>query len=374
MKKNKLGIIFMGLIIIAACLGVGYAVWSDSITIYGTINTGNVSWEIIDYSGTWVYKDMITDECVVSEVPLSNTDLLLVAYAEAKPGIEDNDIHIVFDNLFPFILFKTDIVIRYTGTIPGKISDIDYSYTSTNNWIEQLITSGDIYVTIRDIDGNDVELGYQLHKNDEIRVEHWINISQKQELMNLSGNFNARFEVIQWNGNSAPSGDDPPSNGTLLDISDYVIYQTSSSSSFTIPQGTILNPGDYLIIARDSNKVDFENFWGVLLPSNVIFLTSNNELPTINGDETYEVQDNYSIIVDGPTGQPMIPYHTVERINTTANSTLSDSWNTNSDSLATPGIGANGNGLAGLVINEYSDTTGTGNWKFEFIELFYDAN
>jgi len=374
MKRNKIGIIFLGLIIALAGLGGGYAAFSDTITVYGTISTGSVSWEVIDYSGTWVYKDLITDECVVSDMPLSNGNLLLVAYAEAMPGIEDYDVHVAFENLLPCIWFKADILIRYTGTIPGKICGIDYSYTSANNWIEQLITNGDIYVNISNINGNEIELGYQLHENDEIRVEYLIHIPQQQDLMNVSGSFRARFDVMQWNEYTTPSENIPPSDKIPLDISDFIIYQTSSSSSYTIPQGTILNPGDYVIIARDSNMVDFENYWGILLPSNVIFLTGNNELPSINGDEIYEIRDNNDIIIDGPTGQPMVAYNTVERIFTTADPTLSDSWNINPDSLATPGSGANGNGLAGLVINEYSDTTGTGNWKFEFIELFYDAN
>jgi hypothetical protein len=192
--------------------------------------------------------------------------------------------------------------------------------------------------------------------------------------MNLSGSFRAQFDVTQWNEYIPPSDDIPPSGGSSLDISDYIIYQTSSSSSYIVPEETFLNPGDYVIISRDSNKVDFENYWGVLLPSNVIFLTGNNELPTINGDETYELRDDNDIIIDGPTGQPMVTYHTVERIHTTADPTLSESWNINPDNFATPGSGANGNGLAGLVINEYSDTSGTGNWKYEFIELFYDSN
>ena len=373
MKNNKIGLIFLGLIIAVAGLGGGYAAWSETITVYGTISTGSVSWEVIDYSGTWVYKDLNTDECIVSDETLSNTNLLLVAYAEVMPGIEDYDVYIVFDNLFPCILFKADFVIRYTGTIPGKISGFDYSYTSANNWIEPLVNSGDIYVTIRDTDENDIELGYQLHENDEIRVVYWIHIPQQQDLMNVSGSFKARFEVTQWNEYTPPSENIPPSGGTPLDISDFVIYQTSSSSSYIIPQGTILNPGDYVIIARDSSKIDFEEYWGVSLSSNVIFLTSNNELPSINGDETYEIRDNNDITVDGPTGQPMVVYNTVERVHTTSDPTLLDSWNINPDIMATPGSGANGNGLGDLVINEYSDTTGTGNWKYEFIELFYDA-
>jgi hypothetical protein len=45
----------------------------------------------------------------------------------------------------------------------------------------------------------------------------------------------------------------------------------------------------------------------------------------------------------------------------------------NPDSYATPGFGAVGDGTAGLIINEYSDASGTGNWRYEFIELYLDS-
>lgn len=370
MKSIKIGTIFVGSIIALAGIGAGYAAWLDMITISGTVSLGSVSWEVTDYSGTWVYKDLITEECIESDVPLTDQDLLLVAHAEAVPGNGDCDVYVIFDNLFPCIWFKAGIVIKYTGTIPGKINDIVYSYMSDNNWIEPLIADGDIYATVRDTDGNAVELGYQLHENDEIKVELWIHIPQRQDLMNVSGSFTATFEVTQWNECITPIDD---TNDLSLDISNYVIYQTSSSRSYTIPQGTITNPGDYVIIARDSLKDDFEGYWNISLSSNTVFLNSNNKFPSINGDETYELRDNSDTIVDGPTGQLMISGHTVERIHTTDNPMLPDSWNINPDSYATPGCGANGNGMEGLIINEYSDASGSGNWKYEFVELYYDA-
>jgi len=60
-----------------------------------------------------------------------------------------------------------------------------------------------------------------------------------------------------------------------------------------------------------------------------------------------------------------------QRNNTTDDPTLSTSWTESDDSNANPGSGANGNGTAGLVINEYSDATAYAN---EFVELYYDAS
>ena len=106
---------------------------------------------------------------------------------------------------------------------------------------------------------------------------------------------------------------------------------------------------------------------------NVVFINGDNNFHSINGDETFELYDDNGIIVDGQTGQPMIAYHTIQRLHTTYDPTQLDTWSVNSDSFATPGSGAVGDGTAGLIINEYSDASGTGNWRYEYVELYYDA-
>jgi hypothetical protein len=296
--------------------------------------------------------------------------LLLVAYVEAIKSDKDMDVEVIFDNLFPSIWFRAGILIKYTGSIPGKIKSINYVYNSENDWIDALVSSGDFYINIKDSYENIVELEHQLHKNDEIVVEFWIHIPQEQDLMNLSGYFTATFEISQWN--EVTSSDDE-NDGEPLDVSNYLLYQTSSDLNYNIPEGNSVDPGGYIIIARDSEKENFESYWEIVLPSNVVFINSDNNFPSINGDETFELYDNNGIIVDGPTGQPMIAYHTIQRLNTTYDPTQLDSWSVNSDSFATPGSDAIGDGTAGLIINEYSDASGTGNWRYEYVELYYDA-
>ena len=42
MKSAKLGAMFLISVLALAGIGMGYAAWTDTITIDGTINTGNV--------------------------------------------------------------------------------------------------------------------------------------------------------------------------------------------------------------------------------------------------------------------------------------------------------------------------------------------
>lgn len=371
MRGKKIGIIIIASIIAVAGISVGLSFWNDSITFFGTISTGSVSCEVIEYSGTWVYEDKITEECIVSDTILNNDSLKQIAYSKTISG-EDYDVSIIFDNLFPSISFKSGITLKYTGTIPGKISNISLVYNSSDSWVEGLISSGDIYTTIQDSTGNNVTLGYLIHKDEKIKINFYINIPHNQSLKNLSGYFSSNFEILQWNEYIPPPGNNSPPSETPLNISNFSIYQTSSDQNFNLPENTLINPNNYVIVARDSNKADFESFWGVSLDPNLCFINGENSFPSINGDETFEIRDENNTIIDGPTGQSLVTYHTVERIKTTAISTNSNSWNISADIYATPGNGAVGDGTAGLIINEYSDASGTGNWRFEFIELFYD--
>lgn len=231
-KKNKtntakIGALFIVSAMALAGVGAGYAAWFDTITITGTVSTGSVEWEVIDYSGTYVWKIWDPDyagplspdygtEIYVTGDPDYNptqygatTGFKRVAYAEAMLGTGDYDVEVVFVDLFPCIDFIADIEILYTGTVPGKINDISFEVPVGYEWINELILSGDIYATAR-CNGEVVELGYQLHEGDIIHIELHVHIPQDNDLMFLSGSFTASFEVIQWNEYVPPAPPLPP--------------------------------------------------------------------------------------------------------------------------------------------------------------------
>jgi len=125
MKNIKISTIFIGSVFLLSGVGISYAAWFDTLEIQGVVNTGNVSWEIVDHHGTWIYKNLMTEECIESESPIESTEMLLIAYAKPVNGEDEFDVKIVFDNLFPNIWFRAGVIIKYTGSIPGKINKID---------------------------------------------------------------------------------------------------------------------------------------------------------------------------------------------------------------------------------------------------------
>lgn len=56
MRKDKIGTIFLVTVLALAGVGISYAGFTDSITVYGTADTATVVLDIEAYSGTDVYK------------------------------------------------------------------------------------------------------------------------------------------------------------------------------------------------------------------------------------------------------------------------------------------------------------------------------
>ena len=219
MKTAKLGALFLISIMALAGVGAGYAAWTDTITIDGSVNTGSVGWKFTAYSGTWVYKDTVEETCIESDVELDLTlpkyaNYILVAYSKAEQGIDgDHHATFTFDNLFPCIDFMADVWITYTGTVPGKISTITVRDFWPDTADEHLI---DPYtrldVTIYDAAGGVVKdwqdipfdpsifCGWQLHLGYKIYIVMTIHLEQLDILMDLDDcGFDMDIEVIQWN-------------------------------------------------------------------------------------------------------------------------------------------------------------------------------
>ncbi|MBP9212589.1 MAG: hypothetical protein KBF97_07280, partial [Bacteroidetes bacterium] len=162
-----------------------------------------------------------------------------------------------------------------------------------------------------------------------------------------------------------------------LDISGYKIVQANAALTITIPAGTVIPPGGYVVIARNTTKAAFETFFGITLNSNVTFINGfavvgSNGFPSINGAETYELQNATSVKIEGPTiAMPAAtPFNSVKRKSPIGDATLEASWTRDVVTAANPGTGMTNTNTGKLIISEFSDATAFAN---EFVELYYDA-
>lgn len=222
---KKIGLLCLALVLALGSLGVAYAGWTDTITIDGTVNTGNVDIDIVAFSGTWVYKVPDAPNELVwqhgwgtaGDRPTPPANGTLISYAETTfigldPDGTGSDYAIVeFDNLFPSTLFFVDFLVHYNGSIPAIVT----AEISGDPWIEALWNAGHAYYAVYESDENGtfdpanlIEPPQQVHYCEYYIVKLFIHLPQITEpgvpftqaaLEGLDGSFTATLNAIQWN-------------------------------------------------------------------------------------------------------------------------------------------------------------------------------
>ncbi len=159
-----------------------------------------------------------------------------------------------------------------------------------------------------------------------------------------------------------------------LDLAGYQLRNAENAAQVaTIPSGTVMLPGDVLVIARDTTRAEFETEWGVALASSVPYFSTgagNSGAPIINGGDRWSVVRPDGVVVDGPTlaGEAGHSYRRIAGDDPALATSGLDAAHTE----ASPGTTLSSPARLGLVISGWSDRSGNGRYVFEFVELWYD--
>ncbi len=318
-KASKAGSIFLIAVLALAGVGITYAGFTDTVAVYGSANTARVQFEELEYTGTWVYKvwgceDAPADEIVVTDDPnynplndYPNCQYELVSWAESYPGTGDNDVEVDFHNLMPSVEYVADLHFK-VGTLPVKVSKLEYGLISGDEWITPLIQNGDIYGTMYTDTGKIIEEGSQIHAYEKVSLELHISIPQDNFYQGREGSFYMNMEIVQW---TDPCGYVPNPKGsievhkeTIPDGSntefEFTVTGPDTNEVFTLSDGdhfTVGNldlgtytvtetipadwdltdidiSGDYQSDSTGANSITFE-----LLEGNAIVTFNNEEKP-----------------------------------------------------------------------------------------------
>lgn len=164
---------------------------------------------------------------------------------------------------------------------------------------------------------------------------------------------------------------------TELDLGGWVVRQTDSTQNYTLPAGTRARSAGFVIIARDAAQAAFETYWGVTLGANVTFVNSGGAMPVINGDETYTLENATGTVIEGPTraiksggGESLRRVDFALAANNAAAWTASGA----APGQTTPGsLDAPARQSGQIQFSEIADSSGTGNFIYEYLEFYYDA-
>ncbi len=159
------------------------------------------------------------------------------------------------------------------------------------------------------------------------------------------------------------------SPGNYLILDGWQLIQENSHRVFTF-NGVRLPINSTLIIARGATQDQFENFWGVNLGENVVYINGGGRFPVLNGRETFTLVNATGDTVDGPTYTFQRGY-TYQRVDFTGDPGDPGSWTIDDWHNASPGS-LNYTGGGNFVgITEIADADTTGGYIYEFIEIFY---
>ncbi len=171
-------------------------------------------------------------------------------------------------------------------------------------------------------------------------------------------------------GNEDESSGDESTGAPLpgfVDLSGFTLSQTSSSRMYTFPDDTVVAEGSFIVVGRDATQSAFEQFWGVQLGDDVLYINTGDEFPAINGDEVFSLASADGEVVDGPS-EALEAGASLQRVDPSASGAAA--WSSVSDGNADPGQGAvPGPGHEGPFISEASDASGSGSFVYEFVEV-----
>ncbi len=202
---KRITILAMVLVLCLAALGIGYAKWTDEITIKGTVDTGTVDLVVDNYSGTWVYKDLTTHGMVVSPEPIVDPNLRYVAGAWGQAGAADDEVEMKWDNIFPTCMpFTADVVFHYIGTIPGKVASVDLQLDPGSEWILDP-TMATVVVEAKVVNSQDperigdiVDEDYELYNCDYVELVVSITLAQRPETQDLTASGTCVITIEQF--------------------------------------------------------------------------------------------------------------------------------------------------------------------------------
>jgi len=211
---KRIALISLALVLALGTLGLGYAAWTDTIFIGGTVQTGSLDLVVTRTNGDDVFKDLATGDLVychwIKDVggqkeygttPPANG--LLVAWTTSELTADDV-VTVSYNNLFPFTGgwggFITSALIHCRGSVPVHLKVTPTVTGIPASWVSY------IYF-VYDSDGVLVETGYlleeldgqQLHYCCTVSIGIIVTVPQEDAAMNQSGTVALTIEGIQWN-------------------------------------------------------------------------------------------------------------------------------------------------------------------------------
>jgi len=221
-RLGKFGTVFLALALCLAFTGAGFALWSETQTISGTVNTGEVDWEltacgVLDeiasppyYVGVPSLDDYTCREGFVGPPPYFWHSDKNVGWGEQELVDTDHDgdfdtLQLTLHNVYPCYFNSVSAYARNDGTVPIIIEKVIIDGTEITSLpapVVRLDLNSDGFDDVEIWWGN--AIGTQLEPGeDSPEMSFWFHCLQGAP-QGATLTFNITLEAVQWNESIHP--------------------------------------------------------------------------------------------------------------------------------------------------------------------------
>ena len=211
---NKIVLISLALVLALGSLGVGYALWSDTMYLNGTVQTGTLEWEYLrtpEAPGEPPRPPIVTHD----DNPLDPPDFLKdVAstswiYVDSDSDGDFDTLELTIDNAYPGYTNHCAFWVHGKGSVPLHIEKVYFIVNDVV--IETLTANGGVLMDlgVGAIPGDDVyvywgdNFGTQLHFCDYADMSFDITVLQPAP-QGATMTFSIELEAVQYNESIHP--------------------------------------------------------------------------------------------------------------------------------------------------------------------------
>lgn len=188
LKNRALALLLLALVVALGTVGAAYALWSGTLYINGTVETGSVD-------GEWSFVGCFDIE-----------DKDVGTTSGQIDGSNPRILHFTIEDGYPSYTGDCQVELHYTGTVPAHVEAIDFVPGAglTNCVVDQSPTTGTFtatcdQLTVEWIDG----LCIQLHQSDRVASSLRVHVEQDAE-MSSQYTFGVEVLLVQYNESTCP--------------------------------------------------------------------------------------------------------------------------------------------------------------------------
>jgi len=203
---KKIGLICFALVLALGALGVGFAMWSETLVIDTTIKTGEVDWEFDNHLKPGTYPEVTQDDKGIDKYQTKDVGSTDWEFIDSDGDLDYDTLVLTISNAYPYYYNHLSTWVHCNGSVPIIIVG---AWVSFDGGAEIWLPAGD-WVTNS---GGTLRISFGNSYGNQLHFCEWRDISLDFEVLqlaqqNMTGEnaytFSIRYEAVQYNEYEPP--------------------------------------------------------------------------------------------------------------------------------------------------------------------------